>query len=427
MVSIRYTITQLYNYTIGRFNADGKLDSSYGANGIAIHNLPPGACNDIIIQSDDKLVAVGAEIITRFLDEGKLDSTFGINGFATTAAMAMNCLVLQPDGKIIAGGSKWAGPYYFFALMRWTPYGSVDSSFGMNGLVTTILNANQQSRIESLVIQPDGKIVAAGICIPGTGVVVRYNSNGSIDSTFGLYGSNQNLWGTGSGPTSICLQSDGKILITGNGTKALRLNNNGLIDSSFGSSGIIKIAEGFSHSKDVIIDSFKRIVLVGDTGNGPEKDFLIAMYDSNGVKLDSILTDFIGYEETQAGWIQKDQKIVVAGFNRSGLTGGNSVFAMARYEYSIELAIEAVKVKGLVPFPNPATTTLSLQSENSFPPLTTFQLFDITGRMVLQQELSGNTNRIDVSAVSRGMYLYNVLRQAQHDTERLGAGKVIIE
>jgi hypothetical protein len=73
--------------------------------------------------------------------------------------------------------------------------------------------------------------------------------------------------------------------------------------------------------------------------------------------------------------------------------------------------------------PNPANTSLTIQSENNFPLHTTFQLFDITGRMILRQELADKTNRIDVSSLSRGMYLYSVIGEKQ----TLGAGKVIIE
>jgi hypothetical protein len=73
--------------------------------------------------------------------------------------------------------------------------------------------------------------------------------------------------------------------------------------------------------------------------------------------------------------------------------------------------------------PNPASTTLTMQSENTFPPQTTFQLFDLSGRMVLQQEIRDKTNRIDISGVGKGMYLYSVVIEK----ERVGAGKVIIE
>jgi hypothetical protein len=73
--------------------------------------------------------------------------------------------------------------------------------------------------------------------------------------------------------------------------------------------------------------------------------------------------------------------------------------------------------------PNPASTIFTLQSENTFPPQTSFQLFALSGRMVLQQEIKEKTNRIDISGLSKGMYLYSVLKEK----ERMGEGKVIIE
>ncbi|MES2620546.1 MAG: T9SS type A sorting domain-containing protein [Bacteroidota bacterium] len=73
--------------------------------------------------------------------------------------------------------------------------------------------------------------------------------------------------------------------------------------------------------------------------------------------------------------------------------------------------------------PNPATTSVTLQLEQTPSSSTTFQLFDVTGRMILQKSLTETTNRVELSGVSKGMYLYNV----QSDKERLGAGKLIVE
>jgi hypothetical protein len=74
-------------------------------------------------------------------------------------------------------------------------------------------------------------------------------------------------------------------------------------------------------------------------------------------------------------------------------------------------------------FPNPAISSLTIQSENTFPPQTTFQLFDLRGRMVLQQELSAKTTRVELVDVSSGMYLYNVVE----GKEKVGSGKVVVE
>jgi hypothetical protein len=74
-------------------------------------------------------------------------------------------------------------------------------------------------------------------------------------------------------------------------------------------------------------------------------------------------------------------------------------------------------------FPNPASTWLIIQSENTFPAQTSFQLFDLSGRMVLQEELKDKSSRIELSDVSKGMYLYSVVS----DREKVGAGKLVVE
>ena len=76
--------------------------------------------------------------------------------------------------------------------------------------------------------------------------------------------------------------------------------------------------------------------------------------------------------------------------------------------------------------PNPATTYLTIQLQQSPTSPMVFQLFDITGRMILQKQLTAQTNTVELSGVSKGMYLYSVLRQAQHDMERI-SGKLAIE
>ena len=74
-------------------------------------------------------------------------------------------------------------------------------------------------------------------------------------------------------------------------------------------------------------------------------------------------------------------------------------------------------------FPNPTTSFLTIQSENNFPEQTAFQLFDITGRMVLQKQLTQKNTQLDVSGMSKGMYLYNIFSSKQ----KLGSGKLVIQ
>jgi uncharacterized delta-60 repeat protein len=175
-------------------------------------------------------------------------------GTTTTSGQAW-AVQVQSDGKIVAAG--WA--FGDFALARYNSDGTLDTTFGSGGKVLTAFNKSQGARGYDLVIQPDGKILVAGYSDQGTGrgsnddfAVARYNSNGTLDTTFGP-GHNGMLttdFGGGEQAMSIVLQPDGKVLVggwtgdshyswpTGASKFALaRYAANGTLDSTFGSGG----------------------------------------------------------------------------------------------------------------------------------------------------------------------------------------------
>ena len=196
------------NFALARYNTDGSLDETFG--GGALGPLPGTVVtnlggNDIIhalvLQSDDKLVAAGESdanfALARYKTDGTLDETFGggmlgpLPGTVVTDfgnSDRANGLVLQPDGKLVAAGTTNGN----FALARYNLDGSLDETFGggtlgpLPGTVVTDLGGTDI--INALVLQPDGKLVAAGISnTAGTNdfVLARYNANGSLDVTFG--------------------------------------------------------------------------------------------------------------------------------------------------------------------------------------------------------------------------------------------------
>src|SRR5437867_890974 len=126
---------------------------------------------------------------------GNLDPTFGTGGKLTTSfgtgSADVYALVLQPDGKVVAAGAVWNGSASTFALARYNANGSLDPTFGRTGRMTTAFGA-AGSGVFALLLQPDGKLVAAGTATNGGSAydfaLVRYNANGSLDATFGTGG-----------------------------------------------------------------------------------------------------------------------------------------------------------------------------------------------------------------------------------------------
>jgi uncharacterized delta-60 repeat protein len=335
-----------------RYNADGSLDTTFGADGIVTPKTDFGSFAAIeagvALQADGKIVVGGDGFaVARYNSDGSFDPSFGTGGAVlafpggTSAAYGV---VVQPDGKIVVSGSQGD-----FGLVRFDSSGNLDSSFGVGGRATTSFGDVFSLDAHSLVGQPDGKLLVAGnVDIAGDNDValVRYNTDGSLDATFGTGGKVTTDFGsTADNATSATLQSDGKIVVAGVTSGSLgvlvRYNADGSLDASFGSGGSVttNLASSLQQPEAVKIQSDGKIVVAGYslTGPGNQSDFALVRYNSDG-SLDSsfgsggkVLTD-IGATLDQANSIvvQPDGKILVTGI--SGTNGsGPADLALVRY------------------------------------------------------------------------------------------------
>jgi uncharacterized delta-60 repeat protein len=382
--------------------AAGDLDTSFGSGGTVstqFFGLNDQA-NAVVLQPDGKIVAAGVTLtlkgnqdsnrfaVARYNTDGSLDTTFGNGGEVTTDFLGFyeECVAvaLQPDGKIVAAGtaatrSTSAGvfPPDFddsedFAVARYNTDGSLDAAFGNGGKVTTDF-LGFEDLAYAVAIQPDGDIVVAGgACrqtISGGNVLgedfamARYNSAGSLDTTFGKGGKvTVDFAGLGEFATSVALQSDGKIVLSGDeqaGTLfpvfgLARCNPDGTLDTTFGLGG--KVLTPFSGLGDnaicMAIQQDGEIVVAGDAvipaGDGSStNDLAIARYNTNG-SLDTsfgsfgTVTTFFpgslnvgGAGNVIAIALQPDGKIVVAANPIYPVPGSQNLvfgkFALGRY------------------------------------------------------------------------------------------------
>ncbi|MEH2044957.1 DUF4347 domain-containing protein, partial [Nostoc sp.] len=186
-------------------------------------------------------LAFGQEVITAYasiLSTVFLDTSFDSDGKVITDIGSKTndtarSVVIQADGKILVAGASSNN----FAVVCYNSDGSLDNSFGSNGKVTTDIGTNSSDIAYSVTLQGDGKILVAGVS-SGNFAVVRYNSNGSLDTNFNTTGKVTTDIGTGSSDTaySVTLQADGKILVAGvsSGNFAVvRYNSNGSLDTNF--------------------------------------------------------------------------------------------------------------------------------------------------------------------------------------------------
>jgi uncharacterized delta-60 repeat protein len=269
---------------ISRYNTDGSFDTSFGSAGIANYSGNAGA-----LQSDGKiLLASGGGSpgfgLERLNSDGSLDTSFGNQGLIRTpflATAAASQIVVQSDGKIVlagGGGVKSGNLYGAFELARYNADGSLDTSFGQQGKVTTYFGRFQVSA-DALLLQANGELIVAGdtdISAPQEWLMARYNTNGKLDTTFGNKGIVITPSGSG-GVLSAAVAgavlypnagtpNDGKIAIVGNnaslssGSVLARFNTNGSLDTTFGGQGFVPTGIG---PWRVTFDSSERFVIAG--------------------------------------------------------------------------------------------------------------------------------------------------------------------
>ena len=296
----------------------------------------------VLVQPDSSIYLVfegaGSTLITKKHPDGSTDLTYGHNGFSVAAPVYSAHAAMQTDGKIVIAGFTTNPDYYSnqydFALARFNTDGSLDSTFDGDGIQVT--DAGSADIIYSLAIQSDGKIVAAGtlryapyydvsnICL------ARYNTDGSLDNTFGNNGIVSNRFGTQQSANSVAVQNDGKIVIGGYIDVSLalvRYNSDGTIDSSFNGNGIRYIDVGSGAAlNSIALQSDNKIIAGGYIFNGSNNEFAMARFNTDG-SLDSSFdadgfqtTDFGGVGDTQTSLaLQSDGKIILGAISRRAL------------------------------------------------------------------------------------------------------------
>lgn len=210
--------------------AVGDLDPSFGDGGKVLTEFLPigGGAGALVIQPDGKIVAGGIDpgsnsfALVRYLLDGSLDPSFGSGGKVTTMFSGLRAevtaLVLQPDGRIVAAGSAFGGGESDFALARYEADGSLDASFGSGGRVTTDFGAFDQASGAALL--PDGRIVAVGWTDRGEGdfdfAVALYETDGALDTSFGAGGRVEtDFFGRSDLAQAVVVQPDGRIIAVG--------------------------------------------------------------------------------------------------------------------------------------------------------------------------------------------------------------------
>jgi len=360
------TLSAAQGVTVTVRGVAGSVDTSFGAGGKTVTAVGPGDdyARAMAVQSDGKLVVVGYgntgsstdfELV-RYLRDGAIDTTFGSSGKVTTAVSSgsdvANAVAIQADGKIVVAGSVDVAPKgKSFAVVRYNADGSLDTTFGSGGMVTTSFGSDADEAF-AVVVQPDGKIVLGGHYRHATEglnfALARYEANGTLDFGFGVNGLASTPVRTGNARDSIyamALQTIGGetkiVAVGGEGDFVLtRFNANGTVDGTFRPNQSLYsefgTVIGAARAVQVSPDSGK-IIVVGHADN----DLAMLQLNADGTNDTTfgaggaVITkvNATNWDSATAVVRQADGKLVVGGWANTG-NSSSADFVVARYTSS---------------------------------------------------------------------------------------------
>ena len=366
----------------------GVLDASFGtandgtANGVVDTSVGAGndKATDVAVQADGKIIAVGDHVdgsstnvvLARYNVDGSLDDSFGSANDGTPNGLVNTSLgngddhargvALQSDGKIVVTGDHVEGSSTNIFVARYNVDGSLDDSFGTandgtaNGVVNISLG-NGDDTATSVALQSDGKIVVAGTHVGVDGssdiAVLRYNTDGSLDESFGTSNDgtangivDQSLGSGNDVACGIALQSDGKIVVVGNHSAdssndiaVIRFNTDGSLDDSFGTAadntpnGVVNtsLGAGDDFACGLAIAADGKILVGGYHLDGDSTNVAVLRFATDGsldptfgVAVDGTQNGVVntsigdGNDVASAIALQTDGKLLVAGYHANG-------------------------------------------------------------------------------------------------------------
>jgi uncharacterized delta-60 repeat protein len=261
----------LSSYTSGLPGLPGYFDATFGSNGtgkvigprhfqvgtlgygpsLAIQNVS-GQARIVVVGSSQNVCVSNSQpigVVARYLLDGALDPAFGSGGVATTGSVRIRSVAIQPDSKIVVVGSApYSKTSSLPTVVRFNVDGSPDTTFGTSGVVTlTIPGKSASGTLYTVAVQSDGKIVAAGSAVPssGYGYMVRLYPNGTVDTSFKAYAGPFAMFSTvriqrfGSGDERVVIAGAAHDSYGQLTATVWRFTSSGAPDTSFGGTGMI--------------------------------------------------------------------------------------------------------------------------------------------------------------------------------------------
>jgi len=447
-----------WNLVVVRYNEDGSFDPSFGNSGVVITDIGPSheEGTAITLQPDGRILVSGYTwvvdangttayiVAARYLADGALDPSFGTGGISlqTTGYPSdyAYSITLQPDGRILLGGSSDGNSY---AVLRLNDDGTPDLGFGVDGwAVAMVVGINSTGHCVAL--QPDGRIVLAGDALIYNAdstnanqdlAAVRFMADGTLDLSFGTQGQViTDMDGTGVRADlirDVAIQPDGAILLCGLTVASdgaydvgmVRYLYDGSLDPSFGNGGRV-ITDFENSSQDpraLMVLADGRILL----GGVHYYDFAAMRYLPNGTPDNSFdgdglvhtAIDSLSYEYGNAIAMYPDGRLVVAG--ETTYMCYQRKFGLVRYttDMSTALAEKPIAARASV-VPNPVNDMVAVTLSEPLPQGGNWILSDASGRQV-------STGRIAAGSGQRFLVAMGVLANGAYTITISGSGRTM--
>ncbi|WP_053076586.1 hypothetical protein [Caenimonas sp. SL110] len=343
---------------VQRFNADGTLDLTFNAGATSIATLPANAFiqgaaldadgNILIAASAIRTANFNQFVLVRLTPEGALDTTFDSDSIALTQIGTRSdvprTMLVQADGQIILAGSTQTDTSSLtrdFAFVRYNADGSLDTTFDTDGILTSASPGSSDAVTGMVELADGGFMAVATRAVTGVSnsvVLIKYNSNAAVDTTFGTDGMQTvaiSATSSAFASNGLIAQDDGKFVVTGSEDRGLgdgsstgfvmRFNANGTPDASFGTDGKVVVQLGTLIDQVLAVvqqDDGKLVVSGLSFYSGTSNHGFIARFNENGTLDTTFSTDGVAWspfpspadDAFQNLALQADGKIVVTGF-----------------------------------------------------------------------------------------------------------------
>lgn len=460
-----------YSFLLIRYNEDGSLDDTFGEGGITTTSLGVGEaiCNAIQLQADGKILAIGIYILeeggpanialARYNTDGTLDLSYGTDGIVITNSEDSEVFDggmrgrVQADGKLVVLGFKYE-EILEFLLLRYNTDGTLDNTFGDEGIVTPIIgDYSDESEGLNLILDADENILVASSAY-GSGEshtnfsIVKYDTDGALDLTFGMDGQVLTNIKTTDGVSSndygadIAFQSDGKIIVAGmiyeeEGAFALaRYSATGVLDESFGVDGVMYTEmSAWAECTGLSIQANDKIVIAGYASfEEYNKDFVLMRYTANGDLDPTFGTDGMAVaglspndDYAYGVTIIDNEKILVVG-TEAGVSGLDTRIALVQYLFDYELSTNEYTTdeQNISVYPNPFNEFTRVYFDRVLTGNNYMVIYDLLGQEVYRTEnIAGASVQINKEQLVSGVYLLTFKENGKN--EGAFVSKLIVE